>query len=107
MSQTIPEPASSKPLQHVTRARSVRPALLTLPPEGDGLIREEQACAALQIGRSTLWRWTRDGRLTAVRIGRATRWRISDLRALLVGDATNPLEPRRRAENRNRPRSSK
>lgn len=69
-----------------SRKRKPRPAPLTLPPDGDGLIREEQACAALQVGRTTLWRWAAAGRLRPVRLGRMTRWRISDLRAILEGD---------------------
>ena len=88
--QTIPETTSptddgGRPITR--RARHQRPALLTLPVEGDGLVREGQACAALQIGRSTLWRWAVAGRLRPVRLGGMTRWRISDLRALVNTDS--------------------
>ena len=56
---------------------------LTLPPTGDGYLGERQVCAVLQVSRSTLWRWRREGRLVPVRFGRMTRWRIRDVRTLL------------------------
>jgi excisionase family DNA binding protein len=66
--------------------RSVGSAPISLPTEGDGLMTESHARAALQIGRSTLWRWVSIGRITPVRFGRMVRFRISDLRLLLAGD---------------------
>jgi predicted DNA-binding transcriptional regulator AlpA len=80
---TAPAPQSDDSRAKKRRSRLPHPAPLTLPPEGDGLVREVQACAALQIGRSTLWRWAAERRLQPVRLGRMTRWRISDLRRLL------------------------
>lgn len=69
-----------------TRTRRPPPAPLTLPADGDGWLVDKQVCAVLSIGRSTLWRWVREGRIARpVRIGRMTRWRISDVRALLNG----------------------
>jgi len=64
------------------RHRVVLPPL-TLPESGDGYLAERQVCAVLQVSRSTLWRWVRDGRLPRVRVGRMTRWRVRDVRGLL------------------------
>ena len=89
MAHTVPadpKTGSYDPHGGRRRSRRSRPAPLTLPAEGDGLITEAQARAALQIGRSTLWRWIGLGRVTPVRFGRMVRFRISDLRALLYGD---------------------
>ena len=58
-------------------------SLVTLPAEGDGLVTDRVAAAALSIGRSTFWRWVAQGRIQPVRCGGVTRFRISDLRDLL------------------------
>jgi excisionase family DNA binding protein len=80
--------------QHVSRSprrrkrappRRSSTELFALPLEGDALVDTREACRALRIGRSTLWRWAKDGRIRPVRLGGTmTRWRISDLRAFLL-----------------------
>ena len=47
------------------------------------LLKEEQVCRRLKIGRTTLWQLRRRGELPAVHIGRAVRYRASDVRAFI------------------------
>ena len=47
------------------------------------LLKEEQVCRHLKIGRTTLWQLRRRGELPAVHIGRAVRYRASDVRGFI------------------------
>jgi predicted DNA-binding transcriptional regulator AlpA len=86
LAQTDPEAPESSPKKK--RPRCLRPPL-TLPAEGDGLLNVEQTCAALQIGRSTLWRMVNRGCPRPIRLGRRiTRFHISEIRALLQSATT-------------------
>ena len=52
----------------------MEPILLTIP----------DACAALRIGRSTLYEWIAAGKIRPIKIGRMTRIKASDLAALVA-----------------------
>jgi predicted DNA-binding transcriptional regulator AlpA len=82
MSQAVPD-CSTLPASTETRKRRTRPAPLTIPPDGEGLLSEAEARAALSVSRGTLWRLEKRGQLLPVRIGKSVRWRMSDLRAFL------------------------
>ncbi len=83
--QTALARSASAPDSTQTRTRRSHHEPFSLPLEGDGLLREVDACRALACGRSTLWRLARGGRLHPVKLGGMTRWKISELRALLNG----------------------
>ncbi len=52
----------------------MNPILLSVPA----------ACAALGIGRSTLYEWIAAGKIRPIKIGRMTRIKASDLAALVA-----------------------
>lgn len=43
------------------------------------LLTEREVIERLRIGRTTLWRLRRDGKLPSVNIGRAVRYRLTDV----------------------------
>lgn len=59
----------------------------------------EEAAARLKVGKSTLRRWIRTGKVRAVRVGKALRLRADDLVSLLkdvggaVGTVLQPTGP--------------
>jgi excisionase family DNA binding protein len=60
---------------------------------GDELLDADVAGERFGVSRATLWRWVRDGRLTAYKFGpRKVRYRMADLQALLT-----PVDQQRRA----------
>jgi excisionase family DNA binding protein len=46
------------------------------------LLTERDVIERLRIGRTTLWRLRRDGKLPSINIGRAVRYRAEDVRRL-------------------------
>jgi prophage regulatory protein len=53
------------------------------------MVRANQICGWLGIGRATLWRWQKDGHIVPpVRLsGRVTAWRVGDVRKWLDAKA--------------------
>lgn len=50
------------------------------------LLRANQVAAALGIGRSTLWRWVKEGKLPKpVKWQGVTVWRVKDLEEMIDG----------------------
>ena len=63
--------------QHVTQA-----------PTPDKILRAPTAAEALGVSKSTIWRYARAGKLTAVKIfERVTGFRQSEVQALIAGGA--------------------
>ena len=61
---------------------------ITPPPAPDRLLRTPAAAAALGVSKSTIWRFARDGKLTAVKLSeRVTGFRQSEVQALIAGGA--------------------
>lgn len=60
------------------------PKLSELPPEA--LVDAKTVAGLLQVSRSTVWRWVKEGLLPApIPCGpRLTRWKLGDIRAVLV-----------------------
>lgn len=54
------------------------------------MLTTEQAAEYLQVNRETIYRYIRDGRLTASRIGRSYRIRRQSAEVLLASTATRP-----------------
>lgn len=54
------------------------------------ILTPEQAAEYLQVNRETIYRYSRDGRLTASWIGRSYRIRKQSLEMLLAATATRP-----------------
>lgn len=55
------------------------------------LVTVAEAARMLSIGKSTLWRDVKNGKLPApVKIGGATRWRVSDLQRCTEPAANQP-----------------
>jgi predicted DNA-binding transcriptional regulator AlpA len=55
------------------------------------LVTAGEAAALLSIGKSSLWREVKKGKLPApVKIGSITRWRVADLRACVGCPANRP-----------------
>lgn len=61
------------------------------------LITPAEACETLRLSRQTLWRFVRDGRLTAYRLGAAVRY---DAEALEHFISKNQI-PNKKARNEN------
>jgi len=58
------------------------------------LLTPREVCAALRIGRTTLWKLRRRGLLKTIYIGRSPRFRREDVEALverLAAKSENPL----------------
>jgi excisionase family DNA binding protein len=54
----------------------------------DRLLREPEASHLLGVSRSTLWRYVRHGKITAVKVSeRVTGFRLSDIQAIVTGGA--------------------
>ena len=51
----------------------------------ESLVTIKQASALLDVDRSTLWRWEKDGYLKPVRIGRKVRYPMYSINALKKG----------------------
>jgi excisionase family DNA binding protein len=49
---------------------------------GEAMLTPEEAAGFLGVGRATIFRWMRDGKLGHVKVGRATRFRRRDLEAV-------------------------
>lgn len=49
-----------------------------LPAEA--YVRLPTVMALFSVSASTVWRWSRTGRLAPVRVGNVTLWRVSELR---------------------------
>jgi excisionase family DNA binding protein len=68
------------------------------------LITSDTVCGQLSIGRTTLWRITKEGVLPARRIGRAVRYHIDDVRRFAetkhVDTGRQASEVRREEETR-------
>lgn len=47
----------------------------------------EKVMELLNISRTTLWRWAREGYLVPVKVGRKTLYRQSDIDTILKGDS--------------------
>jgi len=54
------------------------------------ILTPEQAADYLQVNRETIYRYIRDGRLTASRIGRSYRIRKQSVELLLAATSTRP-----------------
>lgn len=54
------------------------------------ILTPEQAADYLQVNRETIYRYIRDGRLTASRIGRSYRIRKQSVELLLASTSTRP-----------------
>ena len=54
------------------------------------ILTPDQAAEYLQVNRETIYRYIRDGRLTASRIGRSYRIRKQSVDSLLASTATRP-----------------
>jgi excisionase family DNA binding protein len=54
------------------------------------ILTPEQAADYLQVNRETIYRYIRDGRLTASRIGRSYRIRRQSVELLLASTSTRP-----------------
>ena len=54
------------------------------------ILTPEQAADYLQVNRETIYRYIRDGRLTASRIGRSYRIRKQSVEVLLAATSTRP-----------------
>ena len=58
------------------------------PQAPDKLLRTPSAAEALGVSKSTIWRYARDGKLTAVKLSdRVTGFRQSEIQALIAGGA--------------------
>lgn len=58
------------------------------PSTGDSLHRAPATAKRLAISRATLWRWAKQGKLTAVKLSdRVTGFRESEIQALIAGGA--------------------
>jgi excisionase family DNA binding protein len=57
------------------------------------ILTPDQAADYLQVNRETIYRYIRDGRLTASRIGRSYRIRKQSVDALLASTSTRPDIP--------------
>ena len=56
--------------------------------EQDSLHRAPATAKRLAISRATLWRWAKQGRITAVKLSdRVTGFRESEIQALIAGGA--------------------
>ena len=61
---------------------------VTQSPAPDKILRAPAAAAALGVSKSTIWRYARDGKLTAVKLSeRVTGFRQSEVQALIAGGA--------------------
>lgn len=47
------------------------------------LISVKEAESTLKLGRATLWRWRKKGRLQAVKLGKRVLFRVSDIECLI------------------------
>ena len=48
----------------------------------------EKTAAILDVDKSTLWRWNKQGYLTTIEIGGKRRYKMSDVKKLLEGEKT-------------------
>ena len=61
---------------------------VTPSPAPDKLLRAPSAAEALGVSKSTIWRYARDGKLTAVKLSdRVTGFRQSEVQALIASAA--------------------
>ena len=61
---------------------------VTPSPAPDKILRAPAAAATLGVSKSTIWRYVRQGKLTAVKLSdRVTGFRQSEIQALIAGGA--------------------
>lgn len=61
---------------------------VTPSPAHDQLLRAPTAAEALGVSRLTIWRYARDGKLTAVKLSaRVTGFKRSQVQALIAGSS--------------------
>jgi predicted DNA-binding transcriptional regulator AlpA len=83
VSASSPTPTARPPRKPGWPRRELPP--FTVPSEGEGLITAYQFRCALQIGKSTFYRWLSEGRFEPVRLSKnMIRFRIADVRKLLA-----------------------
>lgn len=59
---------------------------VTPSPAPDKILRAPTAAEALGVSKSTIWRYAREGKLTAVKLSeRVTGFRQSEVQALIAG----------------------
>ena len=64
-------------------AQHVKPS-----PTPDKILRAPSAAEAMGVSKSTIWRYEREGKLTAVKLSeRVTGFRQSEVQALIAGGA--------------------
>lgn len=60
-------------------------AMMVSATQNDRLISAEEACKRLNIGRTTLWRYMKDGMITAVKSsGQKLSFRLSEIEAFIT-----------------------